>query len=436
MNTANEPQKANSNSNRLLLIVAYYFPPLKSMSSFRNYCIAKYLSDSFDQVSAFTTSNSRRLPNYESIEYLKKVNVELLPTLDYRTFSNSADTSGVTNNHSALKAVARRIKESFPFNLFIGLGGLIYVCAGIYKGSRLLRSHKNAVVFSSFKPYADHMIAYVLKCRYPEIKWVADFNNLHIEPNGNNLVFPRFQRFVNKQLIRKANLITTVSEGLVPHLVSYAEDIFILENGFIDDGCLRRAEFSEKFTISYTGSLYSAQSFRILATCLDEIFKSGKINRNQIELRYAGTSRNLWSSRVKEYMLDDVATSFGNISLTEAYAMQQSSCVNLLLTWTLDGLETIVPGKFYDYLKSKRPLLVIINGQSDPGWEMRYNDLRFGCLVYDKPSEHNSLKVYLEKEIDHWLINNRNNRVVDIKNLSKFTWSNLASQLSARIDEL
>ncbi|MBK8350048.1 MAG: hypothetical protein IPL08_21440 [Saprospiraceae bacterium] len=80
-------------------------------------------------------------------------------------------------------------------------------------------------------PYADHVVAWLLKKKHPHVKWVADFRDLHIEPIYKNILWPGLQRWFEKKILRHADVVTSVSEGLSSKLKDYHPNVLTLTKG-------------------------------------------------------------------------------------------------------------------------------------------------------------------------------------------------------------
>ena len=111
-----------------ILMVTYAFPSIKTISSIRNYNIAKHFQVYFSDVRVLTTTNRRWFPK-EEFPFDEQL-VTSSPTLDYRTFNRSKKSSGVNTMPDDSKSFLVKLKDSFPFNLLIGLGGIIYIFFG------------------------------------------------------------------------------------------------------------------------------------------------------------------------------------------------------------------------------------------------------------------------------------------------------------------
>lgn len=420
----------NKVANKILL-VSYYFPPVKAISSYRNYCLAKYFQKYFDKVEVISTTNSAFLPKEKLT--LEDVKVNRALTIDYRTFFHSKKSSGVVDNGSKAHRKTRGLKNSFPFNLLLDLGGIFYIFFGILIGIYRIKRNKYTHILSSFHPYADHIIAWVLKLLYPSIYWIADFNNLHMEPDTNPLVWPRFQKKINRLIISNANAVSTVSEGLVPHLEAFNDNIIVLENGI--DAFLQHIvpKKQEKFTISYTGSLYPHQSIKTLLHTINHLIEHHLIDKEKIRLQYAGASNALWNKWVSENNLESINIDLGVISIKNCQEVIANSQVNLLLSWTTPNLKGILPGKFYEYLSVKQPILLIINGEEDKLWEAKFDALRCGTICYEKDLYTPELADFILELYQDWNHGVKTPFKINETEVDKYLWANSMPEFLEKI---
>jgi hypothetical protein len=266
------------------------------------------------------------------------------------------------------------------------------------KGKRIINQGGVNVIYSSFGPYADHLVAYFLKRKFPEIRWIADFRDLQIEPLYNNVFFRRWQIQIEQKLLQKADVVTTVSVGLSKHLEKYGRRTLAVPRGVE----LRTNDIKmyPKFTICYTGSLY--QHFRD-AKCffrvLSELIHTNQISQNEIQFLYAGRDGNQFRNWVDEYHLQKIFKDLGVLTKTAAWEVQNRSHIQLLLTTSTKEWSGVLTGKLFEYLESGNAIIVLVNGVSDMEFERLMDNTGAGKVFYDPPDEEKSLGRYL---LDHY----------------------------------
>ena len=124
-----------------------------------------------------------------------------------------------------------KLQRSFPFNIFLAEGSFFYILISYRKAVNIIRQQDVNVVFSSFMPYADHIIAWMLKRKFPQLIWIADYRDLHVEPIYKNVLWPDFQKKVEKLILNKADVVTTVSDGLSQKMSALHHHVHTITKG-------------------------------------------------------------------------------------------------------------------------------------------------------------------------------------------------------------
>ena len=419
-----------------LLLITYYFPPVKSIGSVRNYNIANHFLPFFDSVAVLTTSNRNILPteNFPTNQF----HIYEAATYDYRTAKNNKSSAEKKTHFSEdLKSnifvkLAIRLIDSFPFNLILGEGGFKYIRSGYRKYKKEIHDNGITHIHSSYRPYADHFIAYLIKRKYPRIHWTADMRDLHVDLSVNNVFLKPFQHWCNKKILSKADVVTTVSSGLATHLKRYNDNVFVLRNGIqLPENEVFKTKF-DKFSIAYTGSLFrDKRDPSLLFEVLRELIDSNSIKRDNLDIIYAGKDRAKWNSFLKESKLAECSTIHGMVSRSEALAIQNNCHINVLLTYTSKELKGNITGKFYEYLSSQNPILLMINGPRDVEFETIMEDLNAGIVIYN--SEKEKLKTFILSSYQEWKKNGDVASTLNLNNIEKYKWNHLIQTLANHI---
>ena len=354
-----------------LLILYYNFPPVKVPGAVRIHHFYKAALPWFDAIHVLATSNRRFFLQDPSLETGCQ-NILEAPAWDLRrltirkTIENAPFVSSSLKERPLMRLL-RQLVDSFPLNILIGDGGLIYILTGYLKARRLIKQEGITHVFSTFRPYSDHIIGYLLKGRFPEVYWIADFRDLHVDPVRKNTLCPPFQRWCNRQILRRTDLVTTVSEGLKRHLEQLAPRVYVLRNGIGSlDEVATPVEPFKKFTIVYTGSIYPEyQTAGLLFKAITNLIEQKKLVRAQLQLLYAGKDGAVWEEWLQQYGLSDVGNNLGLVSIKKARLIQRRAHLNLLLSWSLPDGGGILTSKVYEYFAAGKPILAIVNGVKD-----------------------------------------------------------------------
>lgn len=389
-----QTMKKNQTPSKKLLAIAYYFPPMGTVATIRNYTFLKELVQYFDENIILTIRN-QGLTLRDNLPLNIFGKIIRIQNFDYRNFSKlldrrSNDFTNKVNAKGNLKTVqfSRKILNSFPTNIFFGEGGLLYVVLGIIRGVKIIKRENITHIYSSFRTYSDHLIAYVLKRLFPKVYWIADFQDLHIDNYRKNVLFPKFQYWINQRLFARANVLTTVSKGFAKHLQEYNKMVAVVRFGINDLHITpENIESYEKFTIAYTGSLYETQTARPLLKAIQQLIETGQINAKKIQLIYAGKDSAIWNQWIEKFTLQDVNIDRGLVSGKEARMIQNRSHCNLLLSWTSHWIQGTTPAKVFDYLLTGKPIFFLVNGGNDTELEALLKDTNCSIFTVEKYDE-------------------------------------------------
>ena len=150
--------------DKKILIISYYFPPTKTVAGIRISNFHQEVKKYFKEVFVLTTSNRQRFA--QDVFNFDDSKTQEIPTIDLRRFLTKKNTnpslSSKTKKSNFSKFLSK-LSYSFPFNLVLGDGGIIYILRGYSMGKKKIRKEKIKFLFSSYSPYADHLICYLLK---------------------------------------------------------------------------------------------------------------------------------------------------------------------------------------------------------------------------------------------------------------------------------
>ena len=353
-----------------IIYISYYFPPIHSIASLRNYNLTRYLSEKVDELRVLTTLNQEIFPKDE--KSLEGIAVNQLPTFDYRTIShlfkrktNQIHYDESTKSNPLIKFLIR-LNETLPFSLLFGEGGFIYILSGIRKAlSYYRRDDKTKILVTPFRPAANVIVGYIVKRLRPDTIWVASIHDIPINYKRPNCYLPNLQRKIWSHLLSKTNKIITLSDGLARDLNNYKVSAGVVENGII----LRNpdSDKNSKFTISFTGSLYDGMIHPIdLFESVEHLLKVQKIDHQKISIVYAGKDALKWQQYCSNFPLSNaILECFEVLPHEEALQLQMVSNINLLLTWNVKEVSGILTGKLFEYLGARNPILTIVNGTVD-----------------------------------------------------------------------
>lgn len=391
-----------------ILCIHYYFPPLNSSAVIRNYHITSTFTSFFDKVHVLTSNNHHRFPNQIRL-FPKTLFTYDIPTLDYRYFlsgKSKKDTHiSTAKKKGALFHFFLKVQKSFPFNLFLAEGNLYYIFRAYKKAKQLISDHNVTTIYSSFGPYADHYVAWLLKRKYPDLRWIADFRDLQIEPIYKNVIWKNYQRKIEKNVLSKADLVTCISQGFEEQLKIYGRPTQSVLRGVK----LRDPEKQyDKFTIGYTGSLYfDYRDPRPLFKVLNNLIQQNLLDDQDLQIIYAGRDGAKFDEWITECGLSHCFINKGLVSQAEAKTVQNKSHINLLLTSSSPDLTGVITGKIFEYFEALNPTLCLISGVYDPEFESLFQELNAGIVVYSPERIPGKMRDFILDKYKEWKTTHR-----------------------------
>ena len=398
----------------------------------RNYHIAKYLSKYFDSSDLISIKDiSIPLADIIPNDFITEHRVL---NFDYRNFGNliSSKNNNIRNKTNA-KSNSRKVRfirkiiDNFPVNTILGEGGILYIINGTLRGIKLVRNKKITHIYSSFRPVADHIIAYNLKLLFPSLNWTSDFRDPPVVKSPDAGMFYKLQWWFLEKLLSRSNQVIGVSDGVSESIKKVYPNTKTLKNGIYDLFKQEESKY-DKFTLSFTGSLYPVlQNPKILFTVLKSLLDKNTISKNDFQLIYAGKDVDFWNDMVREYSLEDISINKSEVSLHDSIQIQGKSHINLIFSWSDNHRKGILTGKLYEYLNTDNPIFAFINGDTDTEFERIFDNINAGYVFYNNDKEK------IEKQISELFSQWKNKGKIEFSynenEIKKYTWENRTKQL-------
>ncbi len=132
----------------------------------------------------------------------------------------------------------------------------------------------------------------------------------------------------------------------------------------------------------YTGSIYLGyRDPTLLFFCISELISNKTLEKEKIELIYAGKDKVTWKNMISSYNLNDISQEFDDLPLNDALKLQESAHLNILLTWASEDQKGILTGKLFEYLGTGNLILTIINGSMDEEIASLFEEIGCGKVV-------------------------------------------------------
>jgi len=132
--------------------------------------MSQAIANGYSDMAWVITTDNVKLFSQDSLPVSKKIQVNSVFTIDYRTilakfFQNSSVGGSQFKEEkkkSRLYQFAIKLQRSFPFFILMAEGSILYIFNAYRRGSELIKNENIVFVYSSFMPYADHEMG----CRF------------------------------------------------------------------------------------------------------------------------------------------------------------------------------------------------------------------------------------------------------------------------------
>jgi glycosyltransferase involved in cell wall biosynthesis len=203
-----------------------------------------------------------------------------------------------------------------------------------------------------------------------DIKWVADFRDpwttIHYHKSLRlTKASAKKHKDLERAVLTSADQITVTSPTTKKEFEAITKKpIAVITNGF-EEQSFKEVKLDSKFSIAHIGSLLTERNPVVLWQVLKELKEENSAFANDFSLVLAGVISDEVMASIVDYGLQDQLDVKGYVSHDEALLLQRSSQILLLLEMDRPETKAIIPGKLFEYLQSKRPIIAIGPKDSD-----------------------------------------------------------------------
>ncbi|MCB0372991.1 MAG: glycosyltransferase family 4 protein [Muricauda sp.] len=358
-----------------VLVIAYYWPPAGGPGVQRWLKFVKYLPDFDIQPIVYVPEN----PSYplvdedlvngvpEGIRVLKEPIKEpyawasLLSKKKTKTIS-----SGIIPDKQP--TLVEKVLLWVRGNFFIPDARKFWVKPSIHFLAKVIADEGIKTIITTGPPHSLHLIGLGLKKRY-DIHWIADFRDpwtsigYHKKLRLTSFARRKHQNLEREVLVSADKIVVTSHTTKKEFEAITPKPIKVITNGYDDD--LQPVSLDSKFTISHIGSLLTGRNPKGLWQAIKELIAENEAFQNALSIQLAGVVGEEVLQSIQELGLESSTKVLGYLSHEKVLELQQKSQVLLVLEIDSEETKGIIPGKLFEYLNAKRPILAI--GPKD--WE-------------------------------------------------------------------
>jgi hypothetical protein len=426
-----------------LLIIAYYFPPSGGPGVQRVLKHVKYLPEFGWNPIVLTVSNGQFPARDESLlkqipDSVKVYRSKIFEPYDlYRKLTGkkpgaAIDVNTIKKDDQKI-GMKEKIAEFIRATFFIPDARVLWLNEAKISVDQIMRENNIDAVYSSSPPYTCSLIARYAHRKY-KLPWIAGFRDpwTGFISSPKRWFLPAYiDRKMEKSVFSESDYVECAWQGIIKDALGKYPDLddskFLhVPNGY-DSSDFPKIEIkkNKKFTVTYTGSLYGRRNPKAFFEAVQMLIDQELFTKDDICLRFVGR----FGAEVEEMF---AKTEFKDSIETVSYVphhksieyLMTSDALLLIVDESKESAE-IVPGKVYEYVGVKRPIIAI----APKGSAIEELMIETKCGKIAHQSEVMRISEIIKDYYLFWKENN-NNFDPDIEAVNKYERKNAAKNLS------
>lgn len=274
----------------------------------------------------------------------------------------------------------------------------------VKQASIVIEQERPDVIWSTYPVLTAHWIARKLQKKY-NIPWVADFRDpLQCRYDQSAQHYAWLKKLMEKSVIKHADKVVFTSQ----RAASLYRDLYptedptkfvTIENGYYlsNELTLLTPVKRDKFQLLYSGSLYTnGRDTTPLFSALSLLKKKNIISQENFILTFRPGKTDTFQVLLAELNISELVEFLPSTSFDSAVAEMQQASATVLIQDEIFHRQ--IPGKIYDYISIKRPILAIT--PQDSATADLIAEIPFGVSAWGAEEIAKNLKKLLSEDID------------------------------------
>jgi len=360
-----------------VLIITYHFPPFRTGGVYRHQKFVKYLRSFGWDPFVITVRNPDKkiidptlisdLPENLTVYRTYSIDLGGLRNMRFNTF---VEREYKSCNHPPEKTyISKFIAKLLNTGLLFPDDKVGWLPHTVVKARKIMKEENISVVCTTSPPHSTHLIGLALK-RLVDFKWIADFRDPWMFSFMKKKLYESIpyrmwiEKTMEKRVIRSADMLIYVTDGIKnAYVQEYGEVLnqkqVVISNGY-DEADFQypineAAESNAKFVMTYVGIVYPGKSRTFLESLRHLLDEKPDFKENSV-LRFAGPPSLENMALIRELNLEEYAEMLGFRNHDRILSDMLESDLLILL---VGNEKDWIPGKLFEYIRSKRPILVV-----------------------------------------------------------------------------
>ncbi|MBI2505752.1 MAG: glycosyltransferase [Candidatus Latescibacteria bacterium] len=429
-------RRANTAIRHTLLFIAYHYPPIRSSGTERALHFARRLPE-FGYAPVVLTTAAFGGASDTQVQRAWE------PLKLYRQLWNREARAGTApsdwrTDPGPLRGLVRLARR---WALFPDLQ-ITWVPFALQRALQVVERDAPAALYSTYPPASAHLLGLLLK-RRTGLPWVADFRDAWttdpLEPD-----LPAWRQALERQLeqavVEAADVVVAATELSAEYLIKRyaraASRVRVITNGFDPEefsGIQAAPPADGLLRLVHTGSFsysHPQRSPQPLFMALEALLAEDRAWAGRLRLVLAGSLSPAEHLGAAALEAAGMVECLGSLERRQALELQQQAHLLLLVDHPRPWPASNVPGKFYEYLAARRPILALCG----PGMVAELTR-RLGIGLHAPPDDAGAIRQVL---VEAWERFGRDqlHSAVAAEELTRFHRRELTGQLARCFDSL
>jgi glycosyltransferase involved in cell wall biosynthesis len=431
--------------NKRILIITYYWPPSGGSGVQRWLKFVKYLVRAGWEPFVFTPENPSFTIHDPSLEKEVPPQAEVIrfPIWEpYQIFFKLNRLFGKKNLQqtdfisTGKKSFIQKISAWIRGNIFIPDARIFWVRPSVrYLADFVVRNRIEKIITTG-PPHSVHLIGLRLKQLHPPLKWLADFRDPWSEwdllDTLSLTTWARdWHRKLEKQVLTEADRLITIAPYHVKRLEALSgRKVDLITNGF-DEEDFGEIAFkpTDNFIIRHVGVVDELRDPWPAMAAIRQLYNEDKVFAAKVAVEFVGTVNSAFKNGVNEdSVLSRITTFTGNIPHERLLDLRSTTGLQLLVLAHTTIAPGNLPGKFFEYLAARKPILAIGPVEGDAADILRETGAGVICAHTDAEAIRNALK----KFFGEW----KSGKTFSSNEIRQFSRQHLTEKLMAVLEQL
>lgn len=357
-------------SAKRVLIICYYWPPAGGPGVQRWLKFVKYLGEFGVKPIVFVPDNAHYPLKDEAFvaEIPEDIEIIRFPIKEPYRF---AKWFSKKKTKTISSGIISEKQPSFLERAMLFVRGNLFIpdarVGWVKPASRFLQKYisENEIdtIVTTGPPHSLHLIGLRLKYALG-IRWIADFRDpwttIHYHKSLRlTESSEKKHKALEEEVLTKADAIVVTSPGTKREFSEITEKpIAVITNGFENTSKTPRI-LDERFTLVHIGSLLTNRNPEVLWKVISELVEEKPEFAARCQIKLVGAVSTDVLASLETLGLAKYTEEGGYVSHEEALQLQKNAQVLLLVEMNRPETKAIIPGKLFEYLSARRPILAL-----------------------------------------------------------------------------